>query len=166
MTMTVCVWAPTPNFTGHAALLCNGLYFSFWPDANLPQDARAVLDTPGGVGQSLQVDIKTYGCHPHLTTTLNNLDARAAGAFLNHFVMAIPSYNVLTFNCCHPVKIAMYEATGRKIPPNFAVRAEPAQYRIPLPPELAGGVIENWARDTWSPVDVHRYAQQLKRQKG
>lgn len=173
MAVTVCVWEPwlarnvstgavVESGIGHASLRVGSQYLSYWPEVAQFTAAGAMAFSKCGF-HNFEQDKKAERGLPHNVTHLKNLDENRIQTFIQRIFAKRPLYHVKFFNCSHPVKIALYEGTGRKISPNFKVYSDPV-YGVSdqLYSELQGGQVEDWVRETWNPISVHKYAQQLQ----
>jgi len=172
MAVTVCIWTPgvivsrntttgastAEDVIGHASLKTDSDYLSFWPATAVGFNLSTGALPVASAFMTMADDRKAEAGAPQFTVTLNKLDEKAIASFIKHIKSTKPLYHAKGFNCSHPVKIALYEGS-KKTQPNFVVHASAAAYAAPAD---MPAMMENWARATWNPLDVLKYANQLK----
>jgi hypothetical protein len=119
--INVYVWLPkqieSQKNVGHASILVNGTYISWWPDeaAGLGRDFHPIRN------KNFQSDIQDEGCQPDWTITLAGLNEteilnwwQMFGLTLGNTVFEgpLPPYNLATQNCSTVVAMALKKGGG------------------------------------------------------
>ncbi|MEZ5347340.1 MAG: hypothetical protein R2681_17465 [Pyrinomonadaceae bacterium] len=167
MAVEVYVWLParvtnhatgevTENI-GHASIKIGSDYLSFWP-TSVRFDLTGLFPVQSAFNNYSE-DVKSEGGVPDHTISLKNLNENEMTVFYNRMISVRPAYWARGFNCAGPVKVALYHGSGGKSP-NFKVVADRRIYDLP---QIGTKEMDEWARQCWTPYDVYRYAEYLRR---
>jgi len=144
------VWLPYGPNVGHTALTIGTVYVSFWPDGSAgKKDLKIKRSHPGAFVQALQEDVMNEGNRVPMTVELATLDEGKMLDYVNDLIQNIPRYQLARNNCSHVVANCLMLGTASR--PTFTPNA--ANY----------SKLGRLALGVWTPDQVLRFAQELKR---
>ena len=175
--VSVYVWRPGGQNTGHASLLVEPTYISWWPDSS-----KKFLSAPGEPKRTLAEDTSEEGHPPDWTVQIHGLDEGAMRRFWEGFLLMRHDWQLHNLNCAKAVvlalkaggaddRIGMGASLRRNLAPITAFVSPLIAYNIAGVQGIAtafqgdGFTIgyrgADWFTPVWTPLDALRYAQSI-----
>jgi hypothetical protein len=176
--VTVHVWKPSGQNTGHASLSIDVTgYISWWPDLS-----KKFLKAPGDPRRKLSDDESEEGRKADHQVQIARLDESAIALWWEKFERQGLDWELHDLNCAHVVvlalkaggadeRIGMLAAAKRKLGPATSVMSPLIAYNISTIHGIAtafqgdgltiGYRWADWFTPVWTPMDALRYAQSI-----
>lgn len=148
------VWLPSGQHVGHTALTIGDVYVSFWPEgtAGGKKDFAIKQSHPGTFVTALQEDIRNEGDRLPHTVELHKLDEAKILDYIAKLIENRPLYQITNHNCSHVIANCLMAGAEKK--PSFTPNAG------------AYATIGKLFFGTWTPDQVLKYANELKKHEG